>query len=77
VTLVPEVAIDVEVRDERVKLLRFAEPQPGRVIGLAWRKSSPRKFDFVALGQIMVEALGLGGTVRPAKSGRGRSARAT
>ena len=27
VTLVPEVAIDVEVRDERVKLLRFAPPQ--------------------------------------------------
>jgi LysR family transcriptional regulator, hydrogen peroxide-inducible genes activator len=59
VTLVPEVAIDVEVRDERVKLLRFAEPQPGRSIGLAWRKTSPRKIDFVALGQIVVEALGL------------------
>src|SRR6516225_1331243 len=30
VTLVPEVAVDVEVRDERVKLLRFAPPVPGR-----------------------------------------------
>jgi LysR family hydrogen peroxide-inducible transcriptional activator len=59
VTLVPEVAIDVEVRDERVKLLRFAPPQPGRTVGLAWRHTSPRKVDFVALGQIVTETLGL------------------
>ena len=59
VTLVPEVAIDVEVRDERVKLLRFAAPAPGRSVGLAWRRTSPRKVDFVALGQLVVEALGI------------------
>jgi LysR family hydrogen peroxide-inducible transcriptional activator len=58
VTLVPEVAVDVEVRDERVKLLRFAPPQPGRTVGLAWRQSSPRKVDFVALGQVITETLG-------------------
>ncbi len=58
VTLVPEVAVDVEVRDERVKLLRFAAPEPGRTIGLGWRRTSPRKVDFLALGQIAVEALG-------------------
>ena len=52
VTLVPQVAVDVEVRDERVKLLRFASPQPGRTVGLAWRRTSPRKADFVAFGQI-------------------------
>jgi LysR family transcriptional regulator, hydrogen peroxide-inducible genes activator len=60
VTLVPEVAIDVEVRDERVKLLRFAAPEPGRTVGLGWRRTSPRKVDFVALGQLVVEALGVG-----------------
>ncbi len=49
VTLVPEIAADVEVRDERVKLMRFAAPEPGRTIGLAWRRTSPRKEDFVAL----------------------------
>jgi len=64
VTLVPEVAIDVEVRDERVKLLRFAPPMPGRIIGLGWRHSSPRKIDFVALGQIVTETLGSGKTVQ-------------
>jgi len=57
VTLVPEVAVDVEVRDERIKLLRFTAPEPGRTIGLAWRRTSPRKVDFVALGQIVVDAL--------------------
>jgi LysR family hydrogen peroxide-inducible transcriptional activator len=57
VMLVPQVAVDVEVRDQRVKLLRFTAPVPGRTIGLAWRRTSPRKVDFVALGQIVVEAL--------------------
>jgi LysR family transcriptional regulator, hydrogen peroxide-inducible genes activator len=58
VTLVPEVAADVG-RDARVKLLRFIAPEPGRTIGLAWRRSSPRKVDFFALGEIVVGALGV------------------
>jgi LysR family hydrogen peroxide-inducible transcriptional activator len=58
VTLVPQIAVDVEVRDERVKLLRFAPPQPGRTVGLAWRRTSPRKADFIALGQLAADALG-------------------
>jgi LysR family hydrogen peroxide-inducible transcriptional activator len=57
ITLVPEVAVDVEVRDARVKLLRFAKPEPARTIGLAWRRTSPRKTDFVALGQLVVQTL--------------------
>jgi LysR family hydrogen peroxide-inducible transcriptional activator len=57
VTLLPEVAVDVEVRDERVKLLRFVEPQPRRQIGLAWRPTSPRKADFLELGQILLRTL--------------------
>jgi LysR family transcriptional regulator, hydrogen peroxide-inducible genes activator len=74
VTLVPEVAIDVEVRDERVKLLRFTAPEPGRTVGLAWRRTSPRKADFHALGQLAREALGfaiapLKKTQRPPKTG--------
>jgi LysR family hydrogen peroxide-inducible transcriptional activator len=57
VTLVPEVAIDAELRDARVKLLRFAKPEPGRTIGLAWRPTSPRADDFAALGAVVKEAL--------------------
>jgi LysR family hydrogen peroxide-inducible transcriptional activator len=61
ITLLPRVAVDVEVRDERVKLLRFREPAPGRTVGLAWRRTSPRKVDFIALGQLITETLGLAG----------------
>src|SRR5580704_14605708 len=61
VTLVPRVAVHVEVRDQRVKLLRFAAPAPSRTIGLAWRRTSRRKVDFVALGQLAVEAFGAAG----------------
>ena len=60
VTLVPRVAVDVEVRDDRVKLLRFAAPEPGRTVGLGWRRTSPRKIDFIALGQLVAETLGFG-----------------
>jgi LysR family hydrogen peroxide-inducible transcriptional activator len=64
ITLMPEVAVDVEARDRRVKLLRFAPPKPKRTIGLAWRPSSPRRSDFVALGEIVIEALGARATRR-------------
>lgn len=60
VTLVPEIAAGVEVRDDRIKLLRFAAPEPRRTIGLAWRRTSPRKADFVALGTLVNETLGVG-----------------
>src|SRR5271156_2238232 len=56
VTLLPEVAVDVEVRDDRIKLLRFSEPQPQRRVGLMWRRTSPCRADFIAFGQIVVEA---------------------
>jgi len=59
VTLVPQVAVDVEVRDERIKVLRLSPPQPGRTIGLVWRQTSPRKVDFIALGQLVTETLGI------------------
>jgi LysR family hydrogen peroxide-inducible transcriptional activator len=62
ITLLPHLAIDVELRDKRVKLLRFSKPTPGRRVGLAWRKTSPRKVDFVALGKLIIETLGVSET---------------
>ena len=59
VTLLPQIAAGDNVRDSRVKLLRFVEPQPARTIGLAWRRTSPRKRDFTALGEIVIQALAL------------------
>jgi len=57
VTLLPEVAVDVELRDERVKLLRFTAPEPARSVGLAWRRTSPRRKDFEALGEVVKATL--------------------
>ncbi|MBS0247252.1 MAG: LysR family transcriptional regulator [Proteobacteria bacterium] len=56
VTLVPEVAIDAKAQDPRVKLLRFHDPEPGRSVGLAWRRTSPRARDFAALGAAIIAA---------------------
>jgi LysR family transcriptional regulator, hydrogen peroxide-inducible genes activator len=76
VTLLPEVAAGVEVRDSRVRLLRFAEPEPARTIGLAWRRTSPRKRDVVALGEVITQTLGRSGRSDAApKHLRGESAR--
>jgi len=67
VTLVPEVAVDAELHDPRVRLLRFAEPEPARTIGLAWRRTSPRRADFEALGAVVTE------TIRPTAARRAAS----
>jgi LysR family hydrogen peroxide-inducible transcriptional activator len=58
VTLVPQIAADAELRDARVKAMPFAEPAPARTIGLAWRRTSPRKADFAALGELVAETVG-------------------
>jgi LysR family hydrogen peroxide-inducible transcriptional activator len=57
VTLVPQIAADAELRDRRVRALRFAAPAPGRTIGLVWRKTSPRRADFEALGQLVQDLI--------------------
>ena len=38
-----------EIRRSDIRLLHFPAPEPKREIGLAWRKTSPRKADFQAL----------------------------
>jgi LysR family hydrogen peroxide-inducible transcriptional activator len=53
VTLMPQVAIDAEAHDDRVRMLRFRDPEPGRHIGLVWRRTSPRRQDFEALGALV------------------------
>ena len=63
VTLIPQIAADVERRDDRVKFLRLENPEPGRSIGLAFRRTSPRKADFAALGEVVKESV----DVAPAK----------
>jgi LysR family hydrogen peroxide-inducible transcriptional activator len=55
-TLLPQLAVDLEGRRGDIRLMRFADPEPRRVIGLAWRKSSPRKRHFAELGKLIAQA---------------------
>lgn len=57
VTLIPQIAADVERRDNRVKFLRMRRPQPGRTIGLVFRKTSPRRHDFDVLGEVVQQGV--------------------
>ncbi|MCK9910390.1 LysR substrate-binding domain-containing protein, partial [Microbacteriaceae bacterium K1510] len=55
VTLLPEIAADAELSDPRIELLRFAPPVPKRTIGIAWRRSSTREKDYVALARLVID----------------------
>jgi LysR family hydrogen peroxide-inducible transcriptional activator len=54
VTLVPQLAVDAGLRaNPQVALVRFAEPEPCRRVGLARRRNSPRDSDFTALNNLV------------------------
>lgn len=54
VTLLPEMAIASEIHSSaEIRLLRFPAPEPRRDIGLAWRRTSPRKRDFVQFAELL------------------------
>jgi LysR family transcriptional regulator, hydrogen peroxide-inducible genes activator len=56
ITLLPEMAVASEVHQRSdIRLLRFSTPEPKREIGLAWRKTSPRKAGFHQLGQLLCD----------------------
>lgn len=54
-TILPELALPVEAGSRSgLCIVRFAEPVPGRTIGLAWRGSSPRRAEFVEFGRFLI-----------------------
>ncbi|RMI30179.1 hydrogen peroxide-inducible genes activator [Nocardia stercoris] len=53
VSLLPEMAVAAETGRGRLDLARFADPAPGRTLGLAFRASSTRAGDFEELAQIV------------------------
>ncbi|HEY7298053.1 MAG TPA: LysR substrate-binding domain-containing protein [Xanthobacteraceae bacterium] len=53
VTLIPEMAVPVEMRSASVSLARFEDPQPSRIIGMIWRKTSPLAAQLLALSQVV------------------------
>ena len=66
VTLLPKMSLETEALRGDIQLLEFAHPKPSRKIGLAWRKSSPRRRDFAALGAIIGGLAGeLGAASKP------------
>jgi LysR family hydrogen peroxide-inducible transcriptional activator len=66
ITLLPELSLPIEARGRALQLVPFAEPQPFRTVGLAWRRTSPRKRDFHEIGRLLVEAWS---TLQPAVHG--------
>ncbi|MFK7944075.1 MAG: hydrogen peroxide-inducible genes activator [Paracoccaceae bacterium] len=56
VTLLPRLAVPVEGRNPGISLHDFQPPAPSRQIGLAWRRTSPRKAQFEAMGALISRA---------------------
>ncbi len=56
ITLLPEISLGMEERGRDLTVIRFADPEPARTIGLVWRSTSPRKDDFRELGRLAIEA---------------------
>jgi len=54
VTLIPEIAVASETSRNAIRVVPFAEPQPSRQIGLAWRRSSQRDGDMQALAEAII-----------------------
>ncbi|HEX2365356.1 MAG TPA: LysR substrate-binding domain-containing protein [Bradyrhizobium sp.] len=58
ITLLPEMAVGIEVRQRSdIRLMHFPAPEPKREIGLAWRKTSPRKADFHAFATLLKDVM--------------------
>lgn len=55
VTLIPQMAIETEIRSSSVCVSRLAEPRPTRTIGMVWRKTNPLSAQFTQIADIVRE----------------------
>lgn len=55
VTLIPEMAVDIETRNTQVAVARLGAPRPTRTIGMVWRKSNPLADKFGQIARIVAE----------------------
>lgn len=53
VTLIPEMAIDLETRSAAVSVVALGAPRPSRTVGLVWRKASPLADQFARIGEVI------------------------
>jgi LysR family hydrogen peroxide-inducible transcriptional activator len=73
ITLLPRLFVESEGReDPRVRLLRFADPEPSRTLALAYRKTSPAKAGFRALAET-IRAMRAAPEVQERRGRQGRS----
>jgi len=53
VTLIPEMAVEIETRSADVALARLPEPRPTRTIGMVWRRTNPLSDQFAKVAGIV------------------------
>ena len=58
VTLIPEMAVAVEMRSASVSVSRFKNPQPSRTIGMVWRKTSPLARQLLQISDVVCLSAG-------------------
>jgi LysR family transcriptional regulator, hydrogen peroxide-inducible genes activator len=58
VTLIPEMALEIETRSATVSTARLAEPRPSRTIGMIWRRSNPLAGQFAQITEVIRDASG-------------------
>ncbi|MEO0379920.1 MAG: LysR substrate-binding domain-containing protein [Pseudomonadota bacterium] len=56
VTLIPDMAVEVETRSAPVCITRFEKPPPTRTVGLVWRKSNPMAGALRQIGDIVQQS---------------------
>ncbi|MFG1308994.1 hydrogen peroxide-inducible genes activator [Xanthobacter tagetidis] len=62
VTLIPEMAVQIETRSAAVSVARL-DPRPSRTIGMVWRRTNPLAGQFEQIGEIV---RAVGGEASPA-----------
>jgi LysR family transcriptional regulator, hydrogen peroxide-inducible genes activator len=58
VTLIPEMAMQVETRSASVSVARFKNPQPSRTVGMVWRKTSPLARQLLQISEVVCLSAG-------------------
>lgn len=53
VTLIPEIAINLEARSTDVSIVKFPKPAPTRTIGMVWRTTNPLSDQLAQIGEIV------------------------
>ena len=56
VTLIPEMAVQIETRSAPVSVARLTYPRPTRTIGMVWRKTNPLADQFIDIAETIRKA---------------------